>query len=143
MCVVNGFTSSIGVRWGGYGHRDLAGDVYASVISAAAMLPLALAYGVASDLSLSFLIDATQPAATIALVGSIDTLLTAVVARSMTGQRNNPDRDLLGQGLGTLASGVLSGLPGGATVCTIGNIRAGARSRVSGVPPPTRQRPQP
>ncbi len=87
----------------------------------------------APDLSLSFLIDAMQPAATIALIGSIDTLLTAVVARSMTGQRNNPDRDLLGQGLGTLATGILGGLPGGASVCTIGNIRAGARSRVSGV----------
>ncbi len=85
------------------------------------------------ELSFDFLVRAAQPAATIALVGSIDTLLTAVVARSMTGQPNNPDRDLLGQGIGTLSTGIVGGLPGGATVCTIANIRAGARSKISGV----------
>ena len=85
------------------------------------------------NFSLDFLLRAIQPAATIALIGSIDVLLTAVVASSMTGQQHNPDRDLLGQGLGNLAVGFVGGLPGGATVSTIANIRAGARSRISGV----------
>ena len=85
------------------------------------------------ETSFNFLMHAIQPATTIALVGSIDTLLTAVVARSMTGHSLNPDRDLFGQGIGTLATGFVGGLPGGASVCTVANIRAGAQTRVAGV----------
>ena len=86
----------------------------------------------APELALDSLLRAVQPAATIALVGSIDILLTARIAESMTRQPHNPHRDLLGQGLGHIATGVLGGLAGGASVCTIANIRAGARTRWSG-----------
>lgn len=86
----------------------------------------------APQLSLGLLLRAVQPAATIALIGSIDTLLTARIAESMSRQHHDPHRDLLGQGIGHLATGIVGGLAGGATVCTVANIRAGARTRASG-----------
>lgn len=85
------------------------------------------------QLSAGSLLRAIQPAATIALIGSIDTLLTARIAETMSRQHHNPHRDLLGQGLGHIATGLFGGLAGGATVCTVANIRSGARSRASGV----------
>ena len=85
------------------------------------------------NLSLELLVGAVQPAATIALVGSLDTVLTTLVARSMTRRQYSADRDLLGLGIGTVATGLVGGLAGGGTLCTIANIRAGARSRVSSV----------
>ena len=84
------------------------------------------------DLSLNVLAGAVQPALTIALLGSIDSLLTSLVADSMTRTRHSPNRELVGQGLGNVAAGLVGGLPGaGATVGTVVNIRAadGHRSR--------------
>ena len=84
------------------------------------------------DLSISVLASAVQPALTIALLGSIDTLLTSLVADSMTRTRHNPDRELVGQGIANVASGFIWGLPGaGATTGTVVNIRAGGRTRLS------------
>ena len=86
------------------------------------------------DLSLSALAGAVQPALTIALLGSIDSLLTSLIADSMTRTRHNPNRELVGQGIGNLAAGLIGGLPGaGATMGTVVNIRAGGRTQVSGV----------
>ena len=86
------------------------------------------------NLSGGFLLDAVAPAVTIALLGSIDTLLTALVVDSMTNTRHNPNRALLGQGIGNIASGLIGGLPGaGATLDSIVNIRAGGRTQVSSV----------
>ncbi len=74
-----------------------------------------------------------EPALILALIGSIDSLLTSLIADSQTRTRHNPDRELIGQGLGNLAAGVLGGLPGaGATVGTVTNIRAGGRSPLAG-----------
>ena len=86
------------------------------------------------DLSLSALAGAVQPALTIALLGSIDSLLTSLIADSMTRTRHKPNRELMGQGIGNLAAGLIGGLPGsGATMGTVVNIRAGGRTQVSGV----------
>ena len=86
------------------------------------------------DLSGGTLIRAVQPAVTIALLGSIDTLLTSLVADSMTRTRHEPNRTLLGQGIGNMAAGFIGGLPGaGATMGTVVNIRAGGRTPLSGV----------
>ena len=86
------------------------------------------------DLSLSALAGAVQPALIIALLGSIDSLLTSLVADSMTRTRHKPNRELVGQGIGNLAAGLIGGLPGaGATMGTVVNIRAGGRTQVSGV----------
>ena len=86
------------------------------------------------DLSLGVLVRAVQPALIIALLGSIDSLLTSLVADSMTRTRHNPNRELVGQGIGNMAAGFIGGLPGaGATMGTVVNIRAGGRTPVSGV----------
>lgn len=74
-----------------------------------------------------------EPALVIALLGSIDSLLTSLVADSLTRTRHNPNRELIGQGLGNLAAGLVGGLPGaGATMGTVTSIRAGGRSPVAG-----------
>ena len=86
------------------------------------------------EISPSILARAAQPALTIALLGSIDSLLTSLVADSMTRSRHNPNRELVGQGIGNTAVGLISAVPGaGATMGTVVNIRAGGRTRVSGV----------
>ncbi len=74
-----------------------------------------------------------EPALIIALLGSIDSLLTSLVADSQTRSRHNPNRELFGQGLGNLIAGVVGGLPGaGATMGTVTSIRAGGRSPLAG-----------
>ena len=80
-----------------------------------------------------FLAAAFQPALILALLGSVDSLLTSLVADSLTGTRHDPDRELVGQGIGNMATGLVGGLPGaGATMGTVTNIRAGGSTRVSG-----------
>ena len=79
-------------------------------------------------------VNAIEPAMVIALVGSVDTLLTALVGDSMTRTRHDPNRELLAQGLGNVITGFIRGLPGsGATPSTVANIRAGGWTLVSGV----------
>ena len=82
---------------------------------------------------LDFLLDAAEPALVLALLGSVDSLLTSLVADSLTGQQHKPNRELVGQGIGNIISGVFGGLPGaGATMGTVTNIRAGGSTPVSG-----------
>ena len=85
------------------------------------------------NLSPGVLAGAVQPALTLALLGAVDSLLTSLIADSMTRTRHNPNQELVGQGLGNVAAGLVGGLPGaGATVGTVVNIRAGGSTRVSG-----------
>lgn len=84
-------------------------------------------------ISPDFLIRAFQPALTIALLGSIDSLLTSLIADSMTRTRHNPNRELVGQGIGNMVAGFIGGIPGaGNTLSTVTNLRAGGQSRFSG-----------
>jgi len=70
----------------------------------------------------------------LAMLGAIDALLTSVIADSLTRTQHNSDKELVGQGLGNLASGLFGGLPGaGATMGTVVNIQAGARTALSGI----------
>ena len=83
--------------------------------------------------SASFLLHALEPAIILALLGSVDSLLTSLVADSLTGTRHNPDRELVGQGIGNMVAGLFGALPGaGATMGTVVNIRAGGTTPVSG-----------
>ena len=80
-----------------------------------------------------FLARAVKPALILGLLGSIDSLLTSLVADSLTGTRHNPNRELIGQGIGNMVAGLVGGLPGaGATMGTVTNIRAGGRTRAAG-----------
>ena len=86
------------------------------------------------DFSPGVLAGAVQPALIIALLGSIDSLLTSLIADSMTRTTHQPDRELVGQGIGNTMAGLFGGLPGaGATMGTVVNIRAGGRTQISGV----------
>ena len=68
------------------------------------------------------------------LLGCIDALLTSVIADSLTRQQHNSDKELIGQGIGNMMSGLFGGLPGaGATMGTVLNIQAGARTALSGL----------
>ena len=97
-------------------------------------VPTGLPELVTPDLSTGTLLRAIHPALVIALVGSVDSLLTSLVADSMTHTRHNPDRELLGQGIGNVVTGFIGGLPGsGATPGTVANIRAGGWTPLSGV----------
>ncbi|GAB2592613.1 SulP family inorganic anion transporter [Nitrincola alkalisediminis] len=71
---------------------------------------------------------------TLALLGSIDSLLTSIVADSVTQTRHQPNRELIGQGIGNILCSFVGGLPGaGATMRTVVNINSGGKTRVSGV----------
>ncbi|MDH4049088.1 MAG: SulP family inorganic anion transporter [Gammaproteobacteria bacterium] len=73
-------------------------------------------------------------AAVIGGLGSIDSLLTSLVADNVTRDFHDSDRELTGQGIGNLVSGLLGGIPGaGATIRTLSNIRAGGRTPLSGM----------
>ncbi|MGB5305363.1 MAG: SulP family inorganic anion transporter [Gammaproteobacteria bacterium] len=68
------------------------------------------------------------------VLGCIDALLTSVVADSLTRQEHNSDKELIGQGIGNVVSGLFGGLPGaGATMGTVVAIQAGARSALAGL----------
>ena len=68
------------------------------------------------------------------LLGCIDALLTSVVADSLTRTQHNSNKELIGQGIGNVMSGLFGGLPGaGATMGTVVNIQAGARTALSGL----------
>jgi SulP family sulfate permease len=70
----------------------------------------------------------------LAMLGAIDALLTSVIADSLTRTQHNSDKELVGQGLGNLASGLFGGLPGaGATMGTVVSIQTGARTALSGL----------
>lgn len=71
---------------------------------------------------------------TLAALGSIDSLLTAVIADNLTKTKHDSNRELVGQGIGNMASALIAGLPGaGATMRTVINIQSGGKTRLSGV----------
>ncbi len=68
------------------------------------------------------------------MLGCIDTLLTAVVADSITRTHHQSNKELIGQGIANIVSGLCGGLPGaGATMGTVVNIQTGAKTAVSGL----------
>ncbi|MCL4524861.1 MAG: SulP family inorganic anion transporter [Acidobacteria bacterium] len=74
------------------------------------------------------------PALTLAVLLSIDTLKTCVVLDALTRSRHNSNRELIGQGLGNLATTVIGGVPGaGQMGATLVNISSGGQTRMSGV----------
>jgi SulP family sulfate permease len=84
-------------------------------------------------LDLRLLKDIVLPALVLATLGSIDSLLTSLIADNVTRTFHDSDRELVGQGIGNLAAGLLGGIPGaGATIRTLVNIRSGGRTPISG-----------
>lgn len=80
-------------------------------------------------------LEAVLPAAiTLAALGSIDSLLTSLVADKVTSTRHDSEQELVGQGLGNVAAALIGGLPGaGATMRTVVNVRSGGRTHLAGI----------
>jgi len=75
-----------------------------------------------------------QSGLTLALLGSIDSLLTSVIADNITKDRHDSRRELIGQGIGNVVGSMFGGIPGaGATKGTVVAINAGAKTRLSGI----------
>jgi SulP family sulfate permease len=75
-----------------------------------------------------------SPAITVAMLGAIESLMSAMVADRMSGDRHNPNVELVAQGVANIASPLFGGLPAtGAIARTATNIRSGAQSPVSGI----------
>ena len=69
----------------------------------------------------------------LAVLGSIDSLLTSVIADNMTKTKHNSNRELIGQGIGNMVAALIGGIPGaGATKGTVVNINSGGKTRLSG-----------
>ena len=84
-------------------------------------------------LTLALLPEMLKSAMILAVLGSIDSLLTSLVADSVTRTYHKPDRELVGQGIGNMVAGLFGGLPGaGATMRTVVNVRAGGKTPISG-----------
>ena len=90
--------------------------------------------GIFSEFSLMSISPYIFTAITLAFLGAIDSLLTSVVADNMTKTNHNPNRELIGQGIGNSLAGLFGGLPGaGATIRTVVNINAGGKTKLSGM----------
>jgi SulP family sulfate permease len=82
----------------------------------------------------ALIVPLIRPALTVAMLGAIESLMSAVVADRMSGDRHNPNVELMAQGVANIASPIFGGLPAtGAIARTATNIRAGARSPMSGM----------
>ncbi len=87
-----------------------------------------------TQFSLSAVTPYIFTALTLALLGSIDSLLTSVVADNMTKTKHSPNKELVGQGIGNSIAAVFGGIPGaGATIRTVVNINAGGKTKLSGM----------
>lgn len=87
-------------------------------------------------LSINFKIiqDLIQPAIAIALLGSIESLLSAVVSDGMIGGKNRPNAELIGQGVANIFSSLFGGIPAtGAIARTVTNVKNGGRTPIAGM----------
>lgn len=74
------------------------------------------------------------PAVTIAILGALESLLSAVVADEMVGDTHDSNMELIAQGLANIASGLFGGIPAtGAIARTASNVKSGGRSPISGM----------
>lgn len=91
-----------------------------------------------SEIFTGFSLGSIQPyiftALTLALLGAIDSLLTSIVADNMTKTKHNPNKELVGQGIGNSIASLFGGIPGaGATIRTVVNINSGGKTKLSGM----------
>ena len=106
----------------------------ATIGSAFGGIPRALPVPAWPDVTLGEVLQLAGPAFTIALLGAIESLLTAVVADGMAGTRHDPNQELIGQGAANILSPLFGGFAAtGAIARTATNIRNGAGSPLAGV----------
>ena len=96
-------------------------------------LPSGLPAPVLSLPSLDFLLSAVEPALLIALVASIYSLMMSLTADAITGAQHDPNRELVGQGIGNMAAGVFGAMPGAANPGTLINLNLGGRTVMASI----------
>jgi SulP family sulfate permease len=75
-----------------------------------------------------------NPAITIAILGAIESLLSAVIADGMIGERHCSDTELIGQGIANIITPIFGGIPAtGALARTASNIRNGGKTPIAGI----------
>lgn len=128
-------------RWGKIVPGSLAaliiGTIASLFLKGAPLLgdiPTALPSFITPTFSSDTFLLVLEAAVILALLGSIDSLLTSLVADNMTATRHKSNIELFGQGVGNAVAGLFSAIPGaGATMRTVINIRSGASTRLSGM----------
>jgi sulfate permease, SulP family len=97
-------------------------------------IPTGLPHFSIPTLRLDQIVPLLPSAVTVALLAAVESLLSAVVADSMSGTRHNSNVELVAQGVANMASPLLGGIPAtGAIARTATNIRSGARTPVAGI----------
>lgn len=97
-------------------------------------IPTGLPGLIVPDINFARLNQMLVSAAVLAALGSIDSLLTSLVADNVTRTFHDSDKELVGQGIGNMVAGLTGSLPGaGASIRTMTNIKAGGRTPLSGV----------
>ncbi|MBL8741593.1 MAG: STAS domain-containing protein, partial [Myxococcales bacterium] len=112
-------------------HTTIAGVEYSGIppVLPAPMTPWD---GVLPDFTM--IRDLMQPAIAIALLGAIESLLSAVIADGMTGKKHDPNGELLALGIGNMVAPIFGGIAAtGALARTATNVRSGARSPVAAI----------
>lgn len=80
------------------------------------------------------ILNLVEPAFTIAFLGAVESLLSAVVSDGMIGSKHNSNTELIAQGIGNIGSALFGGIPAtGAIARTVANIKNGGRTPVSGI----------
>ncbi|RED59349.1 SulP family inorganic anion transporter [Cohnella lupini] len=106
----------------------------ATIGSSFGAIPSALPHFQIPDITWQRISTLLQPAFIIAMLGGIESLLSAVVADGMTGKRHNSNRELIGQGIANIVTPLFGGIPAtGAIARTATNIKNGAVSPLSGI----------
>lgn len=97
-------------------------------------IPSGLPHIVVPQLQPGLLLHLLSPAITVAMLGAIESLFSAVVSDKMSGDKHNPNVELVAQGVANIFSPLFGGLPAtGAIARTATNVRAGARTPVAGI----------
>jgi sulfate permease, SulP family len=97
-------------------------------------VPAGLPALVIPDLTFDQVTLVVSAAIELALLGAIDTLLSALLVDSLTKSHHDSNRELIGQGIGNMGAALVGGLPGaGASIRSIVNIEAGGKTRLSGI----------
>jgi len=106
----------------------------ATIGSAYGQIPSSLPQLKIPDLSFEMIITLLKPAFIIAMLGGIESLLSAVVADGMTNSKHNSNKELIGQGIANMVTPLFGGIPAtGAIARTATNIKNGAVSPLSGI----------
>lgn len=141
---IGALTLAIVFRWPSELGRYVPAPLAALIIATLVGLPLAppvlgdIPTGLPSfhlpQLDRDAMLLVLEAALILAALGSIDSLLTSLVADNVTRTRHDSNRELIGQGIGNTVAGLFGGIAGaGATMRTLVNIRTGGKTRLSGM----------